>query len=86
MKTIHKCFFYTYERQISMLSLMRCEEYGHIRTWYIYNASKTVIEIEELLPQVEIKHKHMYSLYIASLCNIAFPMARFSFIVTCIIM
>ena len=49
--------------------------------------------IEELLLQlenkqqfmqnnVETQHKHMYSLYIGSLCNVAFPMARFTCIVT----
>ena len=31
---------------------------------------------------VETQHKHIYSLYIGSLCNIAFPMARFTCIVT----
>ena len=31
---------------------------------------------------VETQHKHMYSLYIGSLCNVAFPMARFTCILT----
>ena len=31
---------------------------------------------------VETQHNRMYSLYISSLCNVAFPMARFTFIVT----
>ena len=31
---------------------------------------------------VETQHKHMYSLYIGSLCIVAFPMARFTCIVT----
>ena len=31
---------------------------------------------------VETQHKHMYSLYIGSWCNVAFPMARFTCIVT----
>ena len=31
---------------------------------------------------VETQHKHTYSLYIGSLCNEAFPMARFTRIVT----
>ena len=31
---------------------------------------------------VEIQYRHMYSLHIGSLCNIAFPMARFTCIVT----
>ena len=46
--------------------------------------------VVELLLQLENKqqimqnnqHKHMYSLYIGSLCNVAFPMARFTCIVT----
>ena len=31
---------------------------------------------------VETQHKHMYSIHIGSLCNIVFPMARFTCIVT----
>ena len=31
---------------------------------------------------VEIQHKHMYSLYIGSLCNAVFPIAPFTCIVT----
>ena len=31
---------------------------------------------------VETQHKHMYSLYIGSWCNVAFPMTRFTCIVT----
>ena len=31
---------------------------------------------------VETPHKHVYSLYISSLCNLTFPMARFTCIVT----
>ena len=68
-----------------------------MRTWIIQNTGKTLyIDIEavlELLLQLEIKqqimqnnvetqHKHMYSLYIGSLCNVTFPMARFTCIVT----
>ena len=34
---------------------------------------------------VETQHKHMYSLYIGSLCNIAFPMAHFTCIVISVI-
>ena len=30
---------------------------------------------------VETQHKHMYLLYIGSLCNVAFPLARFIWIV-----
>ena len=31
---------------------------------------------------VDTQHKHMYSLYIGSSCNVPFPMARFTCIVT----
>ena len=31
---------------------------------------------------VETQHKHVYSLYIGSLCNVAFPVARFTCTVT----
>ena len=31
---------------------------------------------------VQTQHKHMYSLYIGSLCNVAFPMARLTCNVT----
>ena len=31
---------------------------------------------------VETQHNHMYSLYIDSLCNIVFPMARFKCIMS----
>ena len=31
---------------------------------------------------VHTQHKHMYSLYIGSLCNVAFPMARFTYMAT----
>ena len=32
--------------------------------------------------KVETQHKHMYSFYIGSLCNVTFPLARFTCIVT----
>ena len=31
---------------------------------------------------VDTQHKHMYSFYIGSLCNVTFPIARFTCIVT----
>ena len=31
---------------------------------------------------VETQHKDMYSLYVGSVCNVVFPMARFTCIVT----
>ena len=54
---------------------------------------KDRIHLVELLLQLENKqqimqnnvktqHKHMYLLYIGSMCNVAFPMARFTCIVT----
>ena len=57
---------------------------------YIYrNRSRAVelllqLENKQQIMQnnVETQHKHMYSFYIGSLCNVAFPMARFTCIVT----
>ena len=42
------------------------------------------LENEQQIMQnnVEIQHRHMYSLYIGSLCNIAFSVTRFTCIVT----
>ena len=71
---------------------MHCEEYRHIRTWHIYNTGKmlfivieacckaftTIGNNQEIMQNnVEAQHKHMYSLYIGSLCNKALSMARF---------
>ena len=63
-----------------------------MRTWNIHNTGKTLyIGIEALLQlenkqqimqNVETRHNRMYSLYIGSLCNVAFPIARFTCIVT----
>ena len=72
---------------------LHSEEYGHITTWNIHNAGKHYIMGSKLLLQlenkqqimqnnVETQHNRMYSLYIGSLCNVAFPMARFTCIVT----
>ena len=58
-----------------------------------HNAGKTLYIGIELLLQLENKHqimqnnvdtqhKHMYSFYIGSLCNVTFPTARFTCIVT----
>ena len=69
-----------------------------MRTWNIHNAGKTLyIGIAELLLQlenkqqitqnnVETQHNRMYSLYIGSLCNVAFHMARFTCIMTQVFM
>ena len=63
-------------------------------TWHIYNTGKTLyrgillqLENKQQIMQnnVETQHKHMYLLYIGSLCNtgtcIALPVAR----ITCIV-
>ena len=44
----------------------------------------TTIENKQQIIQNNVKtqHKNMYSFYIGSFCNVAFPMARFTFIVT----
>ena len=65
-------------------------EHSQRRENVIYRDRRHVVE---LLPQlenkhqimqnnVETQHKHKYSLYIGSLCNVAFPMARFTCNVT----
>ena len=65
-------------------------EHSHRRENFIYRDRSHIVE---LLLQLENKqqimknnektqHNHMYSLYIGSLCNVAFPMARFTCIVT----
>ena len=56
----------------------------------IYRDRNRIIEIllqlenkqEIMQNNVETQHNRMYSLYIGSLCNVAFPMARFACIVT----
>ena len=64
-----------------------------MRTWNIHIAGKTLyIGIESLLQlenkeqimqnNVGTQHNRMYSLYIGSLCYVAFPMARFTCFVT----
>ena len=98
MNTIHKCFSAPIKGRSRCYASLHCKEYGHIRTWHIYNTGKTCMyrdrnRVVELLlkfenkPRImqnnlETQHKHMYSLYIGSLCNIAFPTARFTCIVT----
>ena len=55
-----------------------------MRTWNIQNAEKTLYSriVELLLQLVETQHNRMYSLYIGSLCNVAFQIPRFTCIVT----
>ena len=67
-----------------------CKEYGHIRTWHIYNTGKTMWQQCENNQQIlqnnsETQLKHINSLYVGSLCNIALSMARFNCIVTIVI-
>ena len=87
-----------YKRQISMLHFIALRVYGHIRTCHIYNKDKTLfyrdqrrvgklllqLDNKQLIMQnnVETQHEYIYSLYIGSLCNIAFPMTHFTCIVT----
>ena len=79
-------------RFISLRGVRAHENVKHLqcRENVIY---KDQSRIEELLLQLEYKqqiiqnnvetqHNRMYSLYIGSLCNVAFPMARFTCIVT----
>ena len=64
-------------------------EHSQLRGNVIYrNRSRAVelllqLENKQIMQNnVETQHKHMYSFYIGSLCNVAFPMARFTCIVT----
>ena len=60
------------------------------REYVVYRGRSRVVELLLQLknkPQimqnnVEIQYKRMYLLYIGSLCNITFPIARFTYIVT----
>ena len=72
---------------------LHCEKYGHMRTWNIHNviykgskpcsrAFTTFGKQQTMQNNVETQHKHMYSLYIGSLCNVAFPMAHFTCVLT----
>ena len=38
-----------------MLRLIALQGYGHIRTWHIYNAGKTLYRVVELLLQLKNK-------------------------------
>ena len=69
-------------------------ERAHKKTCHIHNTGKTLyiwietllhLENKQIIPNnVETQHNHMYSLLlcIGSLCNITFPMPRFTCIVT----
>ena len=69
---------------------MRNVKHLQCRENVIYRDRSRIVEL--LLPlenkqqimqnNVESQHKHIYSLYISSLCNVAFPMACFTCIVT----
>ena len=61
-------------------------EHSQHRENVIYRDPSHVVELENkqqiIQNNVETQHKHMYSLYIGSLCNLAFPMARFTCFMT----
>ena len=75
LKTIHKCFLCPYKRQLSMVRFIALQGYGHIGTWHIYNASKTLykdrtvylqlllhLENKQIMPnKLETQLKHTYS-------------------------
>ena len=43
LRTIHKCFFYVpIKGRFQCYAALRCDEYGHFRTWHNYNADKTL--------------------------------------------
>ena len=88
LKTIHKCFLCPYKRQISVLRLTALrgvrahKNVAHFqhKLNVIYSDRCYVVELllqlkskQQSMPNnVETQHKHMYSLYIGSLCNITF--------------
>ena len=50
---------------------------------HVVELSTTIGNKQQIMQNnVETQQNHMYSLYIGSLCNVAFPMARFTCIVT----
>ena len=65
-------------------------EHSQRREYVMYRDRRHIVELSLQLENkqqimqnnVEIQHNRMYSLYIGSLCNVAFPMARFTCIVT----
>ena len=63
-------------------------EHSQRRENVIYMDRSHVVELllqlenkQIMQKNVETQHNRMYSLYIGSLCNVAFPMARFTCIV-----
>ena len=65
-------------------------EHSQRRENVIYRDRSRIVELllqlenkqQIIKNNVETRHNHMYSLYIGCLCNVAFPMARFTCIVT----
>ena len=65
-------------------------EHSRRRENVIYRDRKSIVELllqlenkqQIMQNNVDTQHKHMYSLYIGSSCNVAFPMASFTCIVT----
>ena len=65
-------------------------EHSQCKENVIYRDQSCVVELllqlknkqQIMQNNVETQHKHMYSLYIGSLCHVAFPMACFTCIVT----
>ena len=65
-------------------------EHSQHRENVIYRDRSRIVELllqlenkqQIMQNNVETQHNRMYSLYIGSLCNVAFPMARFTCLVT----
>ena len=61
-------------------------EHSQRRENVIYTDRSRIVELllqlenkqQIMQNNVETQHKHIYSLYIGSLCNVAFPMTRFT--------
>ena len=77
-------------RFIALQGVRAPENVGHSQRGenVIYRDRSRVVELllqlenKQMQNNVETQHNRMYSLYIGSLCNVAFPMARFTCFVT----
>ena len=70
-------------RFIALLGVRVHENVECSQRWEnIMYRDRSRVEQQIMQNNVVSQNKHMYSLYIGSLCNVAFPMARFTCLVT----
>ena len=91
-------FLCPYKRQISMLRFITLRgvrahenvEHSQRRENVVYRDRRRIVDLllqlenkQQIMPNnKEAQHSRRYPLYIGSLCNVAFPLARFTCIVT----